>query len=107
MTYKNDYNVYGVYYDFGQHFELNKIDIEYFIDVENRNNPFISYMFNTFVKDDIHYTTQMYSLYNKLRTPKGGHCGIISEVGDSNQIRFFIVVRLQNLINCRIVNSCR
>lgn len=80
--------VYGVYYDFGQHFELNKIDIEYFIDVENRNNPFISYMFNTFVKDDIHYTTQMYSLYNKLRTPKGGHCGIISEVGDSNQIRF-------------------
>jgi hypothetical protein len=80
--------VYGVYYDFGQHFELNKIDIEYFIDVENRNDPFISYMFNTFVKDDIHYTTQMYSLYNKLRTPKGGHCGIISEVGDSNQIRF-------------------
>ena len=80
--------VYGVYYDFGQHFELNKIDIEYFIDVENRNNPFISYMFNTFVKDDIHYTEQMYSLYNKLRTPKGGHCGIISEIGDSNQIRF-------------------
>ena len=45
-------------------------------------------MFNEFVYDSVDYSRDMSYLYATLRTPKGGHCGIISEVGDSNQIRF-------------------
>ena len=83
-------DVYGVYYDFGQHFKLNNIDENYFMDPKNENDPFISYVFDRFLNCgygldralDIHF------LYEKLKTPKGGHCGIVSENGDSNQVRF-------------------
>lgn len=84
-------DTYGVYYDFGQHFELNKISLEYFVDIENRNNPFIVYIYNTFISDIIQvetYDVEMYNLYYALVTPKGGHCGIVSENGESNSIRF-------------------
>ena len=84
-------DTYGVYYDFGQHFELNKITLEYFIDIENRNNPFIAYIYDTFISDITHvetYSVEMYNLYFTLVTPKGGHCGIVSENGESNQVRF-------------------
>jgi hypothetical protein len=87
-------DTYGVYYDFGQHFVLNGIDEEYFCDVENRNEPFIRFILDTFVNLDycedfaFEYVVSMEGLYKVLRTPKGGHCGIISEDGDSNQVRF-------------------
>ena len=85
-------DTYGVYYDFGQHFVLNAIDVDYFSDEENRNDPFIKYVYNTFAfdayADDWEYEIAMRNLYERLRTPKGGHCGIISENGDSNQVRF-------------------
>ena len=84
-------DTYGVYYDFGQHFELNKITLEYFVDIENRNNPFIAYIYDTFISDITQvetYDVEMYNLYFALVTPKGGHCGIVSENGESNQVRF-------------------
>ena len=86
-------DVYGVYYDFGQHMALNNISREYFIDIKNIEDPFIAYMVNNFLGDDIErmyldYRLDMYALYEDLRTPKGGHCGIVSEDGDSNQVRF-------------------
>ena len=88
----NMHDVYGLYYDFGQHFELNKIDINYFIDPNNVDEPFVSFMYKTFVDDDYYnktdYAIDMYALYNDMKEPKGGHCGIVSESGDSNQIRF-------------------
>ena len=87
-------DTYGVYYDFGQHFKLNGIDEEYFCDVENRNEPFIRFILDRFVNLDycedfaFEYVVSMEGLYNVLKTPKGGHCGIVSEDGDSNQVRF-------------------
>jgi hypothetical protein len=87
-------DTYGVYYDFGQHFKLNGIDEEYFCDVENRNEPFIRFILDRFVNLDycedfaFEYVVSMEGLYDELKTPKGGHCGIISENGDSNQVRF-------------------
>ncbi len=89
-------DTYGVYYDFGQHFALNNISREYFIDIKNIEDPFIAYMAAYMVNNfgDIermypdNYKLYMYALYKHLRTPKGGHCGIVSEDGDSNQIRF-------------------
>ena len=85
-------DTYGVYYDFGQHFALNGIDKEYFCDVENRNDPFIRFILDRFFAldycEDSAFEYVMSMEYDVLRTPKGGHCGIISENGDSNQIRF-------------------
>jgi predicted nucleotidyltransferase len=87
-------DTYGVYYDFGQHFKLNGIDEEYFCDVENRNEPFIRFILDRFVNLDycedfeFEYVVSMEGLYDELKTPKGGHCGIVSEDGDSNQVRF-------------------
>ena len=88
----NMINTYGVYYDFGQHLALNGIDIDYFADIENRNDPFIKFVFDTFVNvegyEDYKYSIYMEDTYKKLRKPKGGYCGIVSEDGDSNQVRF-------------------
>ena len=86
-------DTYGVYYDFGQHMALNNIDVEYFSNPKNYNDPFITYVFDVFLSDDYsrddkEYDIYMYNLYYLLRTPKGGHCGIVSEDGDSNQVRF-------------------
>jgi predicted nucleotidyltransferase len=88
----NMHDVYGVYYDFGQHIMLNNIDVDYFIDPKNINDPFLTYLYKRFVDDDYYnkseYSIDMYALYDDLKEPKGGHCGIVSESGDSNQIRF-------------------
>lgn len=49
------------------------------------------YIYNTFISDIIQvetYDVEMYNLYFALVTPKGGHCGIVSESGESNSIRF-------------------
>ena len=86
-------DTYGVYYDFGQHMVFNNIDADYFKNPKNYNDPFIAFVFDTFLSDnfgrtDEEYDIDMCNLYYKLRTPKGGHCGIVSEDGDSNQVRF-------------------
>ena len=86
-------DTYGVYYDFGQHMVFNNIDVDYFRNPKNYNDPFIEFVFDTFLGDnfgrtDEEYDIDMCNLYYKLRTPKGGHCGIVSEDGDSNQVRF-------------------
>lgn len=86
-------DTYGVYYDFGQHMVFNNIDVDYFRNPKNYNDPFIAFVFDTFLSDnfcrnDEEYDIDMYNLYYQLRTPKGGHCGIVSEDGDSNQVRF-------------------
>lgn len=86
-------DTYGVYYDFGQHMVFNNIDVEYFRNPKNYNDPFIAYVFDEFLgedysRNDEEYDIDMYNLYYDLRTPKGGHCGIVSEDGDSNQVRF-------------------
>ena len=87
-------DTYGVYYDFGQHMVFNNIDVDYFRNPKNYNDPFIAFVFDTFLSDDFNrfdddeYDVGMYNLYYQLRTPKGGHCGIVSEDGDSNQVRF-------------------
>lgn len=87
-------DTYGVYYDFGQHMVFNNIDVDYFRNPKNYNDPFIAFVFDTFIIDnfnridDEEYDVDMYNLYYQLRTPKGGHCGIVSEDGDSNQVRF-------------------
>ena len=85
-------DMYGVYYDYGQHMKLNGIDKEYFCDEKNIDEPFIKYMFNNFIPDwckqDFGFGYLMGELYEKIKTPIGKHCGIISPDGDSNEIRY-------------------
>lgn len=88
----NMQNMYGLYYDFGQHMELAKIDINYFCDENNKNDKFIKYMYDTFLdmfyKQEMDYKYNMLHLWNKFKTPIGKHCGIISQDGTSNEIRY-------------------
>ena len=64
----NMMNTYGVYYDFGQHLALNGIDIDYFADIENRNDPFIKFVFDTFVNVEGYedYKYSIYTIFNML-----------------------------------------
>ena len=103
-------DTYGVYYDFGQHMALNNIDVEYFRNPKNYNDPFIAYVFDEFLgedysRNDEEYDIDMYNLYYDLRTPKGGHCGIVSETGDSNQIRFSSVQKEDSPICYMVYNQ--
>ena len=103
-------DTYGVYYDFGQHMALNNIDVEYFRNPKNYNDPFIAYVFDDFLgedysRNDEEYDIDMYNLYYDLRTPKGGHCGIVSETGDSNQIRFSSVQKEDSPICYMVYNQ--
>ena len=90
-------DTYGVYYDFGQHLALSGMDIDYFCDDAHKDDPFINfiyqslisaYMYSISCNPNITYSEFMRITYNNIRTPKGGHCGIVSEDGDSNQVRF-------------------
>lgn len=86
-------NMYGVYYDFGQHLKLNNITEEYLCDDRNyETDKFIRYTYNTLVdewsRDNMLYHWNMGQLYERIKTPIGKHCGIISPDGDSNEIRF-------------------
>ena len=103
-------DTYGVYYDFGQHMVFNNIDVEYFRNPKNYNDPFIAYVFDEFLgedysRNDEEYDIDMYNLYYDLRTPKGGHCGIVSETGDSNQIRFSSVQKEDSPICYMVYNQ--
>ena len=86
-------DMYGVYYDYGQHMRLNNIDKEYFCDVDSYyTDDFIKYVYRNLAsewdKDNMSYDFTMSELYDKIKTPIGKHCGIISIEGDSNEIRF-------------------
>lgn len=85
-------NMFDVFYDFGQHIELNGITKEFFTDEKNRNDKFLNYVYTTltskFDQTEMKWSWVMKNLYEKIKTPFGKHCGIISNVGSSNEIRF-------------------
>ena len=80
--------MYGVYYDFGQHMKLAGIDEDYLCNEDNYDNDkFIQYIRHIFLDDfmrfDMSYSFGMSTLWEKLKTPIGKHCGIISPNGTS------------------------
>ena len=92
-------DMYGVYYDWGQHIRLNDITKNYFSDIFNiDNDPFVSYCYDDLLGKmmDIENALQspdqrrwaMELLYDEIKEPKGGYCGIISQNNDSNEVRF-------------------
>lgn len=102
-------NMYGVYYDWGQHMRLAGIDKEWFCDIKNCNTKFMKTIVDEFGRDwlplyidgGIHeedydrpyytetdYPEEFGTLYDFIEKPKGGYCGIIAPDGDSNTIRF-------------------
>ena len=90
-------NIYGVYYDWGQHIRLAGITKEYFIDYENyKKDVFLKTMVhsvgdNYFYWDNFEVTMEL--VWEDYSTPLGGYCGIISPEGDSNTIRFSSVTK--------------
>ncbi len=85
--------MYGVYYDFGQHLKLANISKDYLCDENNyKKDNFVRYLYNTLVdewyRDNMSYNFNMSELYEKIKTPIGKHCGIISPDMSSNEIRF-------------------
>lgn len=92
-------DIYGVYYDWGQHIRLAGITKEYFTSINAFRDKFIQTMLNQFKGDydgyDPEYT--MYELldaiWQKHSKPIGGYCGIISPNEDSNNIRFTSVAK--------------
>lgn len=88
----NMQDVYGAYYDFGQHIRLAGIAKEYFLDERNIDDKFIKYCFDNlgdaWDKENMSYEYIMKNIWLKHSTPIGGYCGIISPNEDSNEIRF-------------------
>ena len=82
-------NIYGVYYDWGQHIRLAGITKEYFIDYENYSkNLFLKTIFHYYDHNDWeNYEDIMENIWENHSTPFGGYCGIISPDGDSNTIQ--------------------
>ena len=79
-------DMYGVYYDWGQHFRLNNIDMMKFRDSDEyeKMRRFVSRFYFDGYADD--YELELW--YEKNSVPKGGYTGIISPDEDSNTIRF-------------------
>lgn len=88
-------NIYGVYYDWGQHIRLAGITKEYFIDYKNYSkNLFLKTIFHYYDFNDwMNYEDIMENIWENHSTPLGGYCGIISPDGDSNTIRFSSVAK--------------
>lgn len=84
--------MYGVYYDFGQHIKLAGITKEWFLDPNNYADKFIDFVTTLYVPigdlDEYGYEFIMEGVWEKICTPIGKHCGIISLDGTSNEIRF-------------------
>lgn len=86
--------MYGLYYDFGQHIELEGITESYLYDESNydKGDKFIKYVYDNLVdewiRDNMNYGFCMNSVYKRIKQPIGKHCGIISSNGESNEIRF-------------------
>lgn len=99
-------DIFGVYYDWGQHIRLAHITKEYFTDKTNYSkDKFIRTMVDWF-KDELGYDegtvpvpagvgldTILEYVWSKHSTPLGGYCGIISPNEDSNTIRFSSVAK--------------
>ena len=87
-------DVYGVYYDWGQHIKLACITKEYFMDRNNfSKDKFIQTIFSIF-SNDLEWagaaTTDeiLEYIWENHSTPIGGYTGIVSPNFDSNEIRF-------------------
>ncbi len=91
-------NIFGVYYDWGQHIRLAGITKEYFTNSINYyKDKFIQTMVNHF-NDEIYWEDANLNdtldyIWFKHSTPLGGYCGIISPNEDSNTIRFASVAK--------------
>lgn len=79
-------DMYGVYYDWGQHFRLDGIDMMKFRDSDEyeKMRRFVSGFYFDGYADN--YELELW--YEKNSIPKGGYTGIISPDWDSNTIRF-------------------
>lgn len=86
--------MYGVYYDFGQHLKLANITKEYLLDEKNYDTDnFVRYIYHTiasdWMKENMNYDFVMEEdVYEKIKTPIGKHCGIISPDMSSNELRY-------------------
>lgn len=90
-------NMYGVYYDWGQHIRLAGITKLYFTDVNSYMadrfiRTMVGYFMNEFDKD-MPIEEILYNIWEKHSSPLGGYTGIISPDGDSNTIRFSSVAK--------------
>jgi len=91
-------DMYGVYYDFGQHFKLNNISKADFYNMD-MDNPLFKYLVDVYGYEYVvgeydseqQYNLGLSSFYDDNEKPKGGYCGIIAPDGDSNTIRFVSV----------------
>ena len=92
-------NIFGVYYDWGQHIRLAGITKEYFTTKENYyNDKFISTMCQFLWHENPWYEEMnledcLEMIWENHSTPLGGYCGIISPDEDSNTVRFSSVVK--------------
>lgn len=90
-------NMYGVYYDWGQHIRLAGITKLYFTDVNSYMadrfiRTMVGYFMNEFDKD-MPIEEILDKIWEKHSAPLGGYTGIISPDGDSNTIRFSSVAK--------------
>lgn len=85
-------DMYGVYYDWGQHMRLAGITKEYFINPENYyKDKFIKTCVKELWDDDteiLNLDDVLEMIWDKHSKPLGGYTGIISPNEDSNTIRF-------------------
>ena len=92
-------NIFGVYYDWGQHIRLAGITKEYFTTKENYyNDKFIRTMDWYFRDDNAWYEEanledELEDIWENHSTPLGGYCGIVAPNEDSNTVRFSSVVK--------------
>lgn len=97
-------DVYGVYYDWGQHIKLAGITKEYFCNPDNyRIDSFIrTYMSEHDIDnpfwEDMNAEDALEDGWNKYSKPIGGYTGIVSPNFDSNEIRFSSVEKGQKPI---------
>ena len=102
--------MYGIYYDFGQHLKLAGMTKDYLCNVDNYyTDNFIKYLYTTFVdefdRDNFNFDFNMERLYEKIKTPIGKHCGIISPDLSSNEIRFSETQKGSKPICCMSYNE--
>ena len=87
-------NMYGVYYDWGQHIRLAGITKEYFTNEENYyKDKFIDTMYHSLSYENpgfefMNLKDCLENLWQNHSTPIGGYTGIVSPDFDSNEIRF-------------------
>ena len=80
--------VYGVYYDFGQHFRLHGYEAGHIAIWSSLPVILREFIISYKPKDML---LPVWLDVNSI--PKGGYCGIMSESGDSNEVRFSSVAK--------------